>query len=336
MLVGSVLGLVYPIFADDLSTPLPLINGLSIGIAAGFLLGMIEEYVLTPKKRGLAFPWLVGTKTILYAFLFCFLIVGIKGFNESIYHNQPFFSYLRNVVFMDFVVYGDFKIILVYSMVMAGLIIFTKYMSRKLGQEIIYNFITGRYHSPMEEERIFMFIDIKSSTSIAEKLGAFRYYRLLNDFFFDIAASVLEGEGSIYRYVGDQVTITWKLGNKIENARCIRTYLGIKASLSALRERYFDRYQFVPAFRVSLHCGTVIHGEIGDVKSQIVFHGEPLYETARIEKICGELDLPILISGTLKNKMEIPGLTNFEAVEKPQRQADDLSFDLFTVREKEM
>lgn len=335
-LVGSGSGLVYPIFADDLSTLLPLVNGLSIGTAAGFLLGAIEEYVLTPTKRGLPFPWLVGTKTILYAFLFCFVIVGIKGFNESVYYDQPFFSYLRSATFIDFLVYGDFKIILVYSMAMAGLVIFTKYMSRKLGQGVIYNFITGKYHSPMEEERIFMFIDIKSSTSIAEKLGAFRYYRLLNDFFFDITASVLEGQGSIYRYVGDQVTITWKLGNKIENARCIHTYFGIKASFRTLKERYFDRYEFVPSFRVSLHCGTVIHGEIGDVKSQIVFHGESLYETARIEKICGELDLPILVSGILKNKMEVPALTAFEAVETPLTRTDDLSFDLFTVQEEQM
>ena len=330
---GSAFGLVYPLFADDLSSLLPLINGFSIGTAAGFLLAVFEEYLLNPTKRGLPFPLLVGAKTLFYTVLFCFLIVVIKGFNESIYYNQPLFPYLRSESFTNFLIYGDFNIILVYSMVMAGLVIFTKYMSRKLGQGVLYNFITGRYHSPKEEKRIFMFIDIKSSTAIAEKLGAFRYYQLLNDFFFDITASVLNGRGIIYRYVGDQVTVTWKMGDKMDNTRCVHTYFTIKTSFLASKERYFNKYQLVPAFRVSLHCGTVIHGEIGDVKSQIVFHGEPLYETACMEKVCGELDLPVLVSGTLKDHLEVIPLTIFERVHKPPAYAQDLSFDLFTVRE---
>src|SRR4029078_13128395 len=40
----------------------------------------------------------------------------------------------------------------------------------KFGQGILWNIIRGRYHMPREETRIFMFVDIISSTAIAEKL----------------------------------------------------------------------------------------------------------------------------------------------------------------------
>jgi class 3 adenylate cyclase len=56
----------------------------------------------------------------------------------------------------------------------------------------------GQYHQPRQEERIFLFLDMKSSTTIAEKIGNEQYFRLLHDVFSDIAESIAEFEGEIY------------------------------------------------------------------------------------------------------------------------------------------
>jgi len=55
-----------------------------------------------------------------------------------------------------------------------------------------------------------MFLDIESSTQIAERLGDNRFYALLNQFFYDLTDAVIQTDGEIYEYVGDEVTIPWK------------------------------------------------------------------------------------------------------------------------------
>src|SRR5690606_6636491 len=80
-------------------------------------------------------------------------------------------------------------------------------MNTRTGNAFVGNFIQGRYNMPRAERNIFMFLDINSSTTIAEELGDDRYHGLLRDFFPDIADPILESEGAIYQYVGDEVIV---------------------------------------------------------------------------------------------------------------------------------
>ncbi|MCZ2337755.1 MAG: hypothetical protein LC127_06035, partial [Chitinophagales bacterium] len=97
------------------------------------------------------------------------------------------------------------------------------------------SYLLGKYHKPIEEERIFMFIDINSSTSMAEKMGIEKYHNMLNRFFFDIGSPISRSMGEIYQYVGDEVVITWKMKDGLENANCIRCYYRILKQLDKLR-----------------------------------------------------------------------------------------------------
>ena len=45
----------------------------------------------------------------------------------------------------------------------------------------------GVYHKPREVDRMFMFADMKSSTSVAEKIGNLKFGQLLQDFFSDVS-----------------------------------------------------------------------------------------------------------------------------------------------------
>ena len=334
-IAGLLLGVSYPLFAREFDSPVALINGLSIGGIGGLLIAVFEIYILNPKNRKYSFPVIVTVKTIFYTILFFFLIISVKGFIESITIGQPFFEYIRSDAFQNFLWREDFDVIMIYSLFMVGLIIFARQMNRKIGQGVLFSFITGRLHEPVEEARIFMFLDLKSSTTIAEKMGAVNYYKLLNDFFFDITKSIEEGRGTIYRYVGDQVVITWKLADPKQNAYCVKTYFNIKRTFRNLNEKYYEKYGFVPEFSAALHCGKVIKGEIGDIKSQIVFHGEPLFVTGKIEKLCGKLNQSLLLSESVKDQVALPQLFYFQQVQySPEHHADDLPFTLHTIQEK--
>ena len=71
-----------------------------------------------------------------------------------------------------------------------------------LGQNVLLNFITGRYYAPRLESRVFLFIDMEGSTGLAERLGPLAFHRLLNRFVLDLTRADRRGawrNPSVYR-----------------------------------------------------------------------------------------------------------------------------------------
>jgi len=62
------------------------------------------------------------------------------------------------------------KNIVVWASVVAVTQIMLQF-NTKFGEGNLFNMIRGKYQTPREEQRIFMFLDLNSSTTIAEKLG---------------------------------------------------------------------------------------------------------------------------------------------------------------------
>ena len=67
-----------------------------------------------------------------------------------------------------------------------------------------------------------MFLDLRSSTAIAEKLGEERYFNFIKDVFKDVTPAIIYAKGEIYQYVGDEIVVSWKMNNGIENANCLQ------------------------------------------------------------------------------------------------------------------
>jgi adenylate cyclase len=74
----------------------------------------------------------------------------------------------------------------IYFGVVVLLGLFFVQVAEKFGQGVLLSFLLGKYHRPKEEDRIFMFIDLTSSTTYAESLGHLRYSELIQDCFFDL------------------------------------------------------------------------------------------------------------------------------------------------------
>lgn len=332
-LAGLVLGLLYPLIANEFVSPIAYVHGSSIGFIGGFLVALIEFYVFKPKNRKFSFLITVITKSTVYTLLFAFLIVLLINFNESWYYNTNMIENFYSPGFQTFLYEGNFKVIVLYSLFSVVVIIFTREMSRKMGHGVFVNFLTGKYHSPCEEERIFMFLDQKCSTHLAEKMGSLGYYKFLKEFYFDVTKCIVANYGEIYRYVGDQVVITWSVKNGVKNANCIRCYYNVKNETENQREKYLNKYRQVPKFRASIHMGKVIRGEVGNVKSQIVFHGEALYETAFIEKECQKLGLDILVSEHLMKRISLPVIYKKKQVGGIPIIGKEKPIKLFTVEE---
>jgi class 3 adenylate cyclase len=164
-----------------------------------------------------------------------------------------------------------------------------------------------------EVERIFMFLDITSSTAIAENLGHVKYFELLNDFFKDLAKPIEAHKGEIYQYVGDEVVVSWALEEGIDEANCLHCFFDILDTIDDLSYKYLDKYDMVPTFKAGMHYGKVSTGTIGTIKKEIIYTGDVLNTTSRIEGLCNQHNVNLLLSKDLLNK--IPNEDQFKFVE---------------------
>lgn len=182
----------------------------------------------------------------------------------------------------------------------------------KYGPGIFTSFILGRYFHPKAEERIFMFLDLRSSTEIAEKLSELEYFEFLKEFFKDATTGILKAKGEIYQYVGDEIVISWPFFRGLEHSNCVSAYFEVKKIIENEAGKYLSKYGIVPSFKVGLHGGKVISGEIGLIKRDIAFSGDILNTAARIQAKCNEFGVDLLISGDLYRQLHLPA-KKFEA-----------------------
>lgn len=217
--------------------------------------------------------------------------------------------------FMDLLLKGDFnsfifdnsrilKSALVWSIVVALTQLFVQ-MNSKFGHGVFWNIIRGKYNTPKEENRIFMSLDLDSSTTIAEKLGDEKYHDLLKDFFADITNPVLDNNGEIYQYVGDEVIIAWKYEEGIANNNCINSFFDMKKNIEKKKEKYLHRYGLIPSFKAGIHWGKVIVGEVGIIKRDITYSGDVMNTTSRIRNKCKEFGVEIIASVDLLAELSL-------------------------------
>jgi len=201
---------------------------------------------------------------------------------------------------------GHLVLALPFFVVVTVAVQFVLQMNRIVGANVLRYFATGVYHRPKAEERVFLFLDLEGSTRLAERLGSARYFELLRRVVDDLTDPVLEAEGEIYQYAGDEVVITWPLARGVRTANCVRCFFAVRAVIAAQAERYRRDFGVVPRFRGGLHGGRVTGGELGDLRRQIVFVGDILNTAARLEEHAKRDGLDLVASGVLLEQLTLP------------------------------
>ena len=203
-------------------------------------------------------------------------------------------------------------------------------ISENLGHHVFLNFFSGKYHQPKIEERIFMFLDMKSSTTIAETLGHIKYFKLLDSYYNIMSDPIINSFGEVYQYIGDEIVISWKPEKGFRQSNCIKCFFDIRDRLHAEKEVLFREYGFEIGFKAGIHFGEVTIGEIGTLKKEIVFTGDVLNTTARIQSLCKELQADLLISGTAKEHLPQSN-HQFNSKGKIELKGRDKKEELFSV-----
>jgi adenylate cyclase len=174
----------------------------------------------------------------------------------------------------------------------------------KYGPGVFYKFLRGKYYHPKEEERIFMFLDLNNSTALAEKLGNLKFFKLLSTYFADITDSIIDRNGEIYQYVGDEIVVSWAVERGLYRANCIQCFFDIRDELKKRSAFYLEQFGVVPEFKGGIHIGKAIVGEIGIIKKDIVYSGDILNTTARILELSKQNEQKLIITQELYDRLD--------------------------------
>jgi adenylate cyclase len=269
-----------------------LLSGLGIGILGGAALIPVNKLLF--RRKSFRFALL----TTASAYTLFFVVVTFSITSSNVYRDLG-----DKALSMEGLKYGLNLVLdpvtIVYFIMWGAITLLTLFflqVNDKFGPGILLNFLLGKYHKPRKEERIFMFLDMRSSTSIAEKLDNEKYFHLLRDLFSDITNTILNNEGEIYQYVGDEIVISWPIKNGIRNANCLKCFVQVQQKLKDLAPAYERKYNIAPELKAGIHHGLVMAGEVGIIKKDIIYSGDVLNTTARIQEQCNEYGVDLLIS----------------------------------------
>lgn len=264
-----------------------------ISFVTGIMYSFIEIGFDQPKLKRQSLGVRLAIKSGVYLLLMHF-ILAVGLFNLNRFLETPIdFTYLQLVT------NGAVWSLTIYFFVCSVLYSFLRMVNEKFGPGVLWDMMMGKYMTPKVEKKIFMFLDLKSSTTLAEKLGYLTYSALIQQCFYDLNDVVQKYQGQIYQYVGDEAVICWDYEKGIKENACIDCYFAFQRKLFSRKEYYENTFGIQPVFKAGLHGGELVVTEVGVVKKEIAYHGDVINTTSRIQDKCNEFDAKLLVSGDL-------------------------------------
>jgi len=262
------------------------------GALFGIVFGFFESSNFLKIHIRKSFGFLVIIKTIMYTFFFLLVTFITILIGES----------LETAI--DFIYSEDNLALLLHLAFFSLLFHFIRQMSKKFGPDVFLEYITGKYFHPKEEERIFMFLDLKSSTTIAEKIGHIAYSKLIQDCFALLTEPLIKHQAQVYQYVGDEIVITWKTEYGLANLNCIKFFFAFIQKLKDKKEYFIKSNGVFPEFKAGMDMGLVTVAEVGEIKSEIAYHGDTLNTASRIQGLCNDFNEQFLASESIINCLD--------------------------------
>jgi adenylate cyclase len=261
----------------------PILSALAGGEISAALFGL-ERFVLRRNTGGVfrALPFLpyLALRSLLYAAVI-FFVIALPP--------RPSMA----IASVDFL----------FSLVLIVAAVLLLSVNDLLGPGVLFAFAAGRYYEPRIEERALLFIDMRSSTAAAERLGELCFLKLLNRFISDLSVAIDETRGEIHKYVGDEVIVTWRLGPGRDEAACVRACFPALNRLGDQLPAYQREFGLAADFRAGLHCGPVAICEVGSLKREIALIGDTMNTAKRIQEVCRDTNHRVLASSTLLDRL---------------------------------
>lgn len=298
-----------------------------------FIVSLIIGYLFVYRLKRLfrKMPlWLSFFTRSLILLILAFVIIFLIQFISSVVFDRLTYSEAFYAL-KDYVLYKNWllrKIIYWLSIFFVTQLILI--INEKYSPGVFLDILTGKYSKPRQEYRIIMFMDLRDSTPIAERLGHNLYFSFISDFIYQVSKAIIECEGTIYQYVGDEVVCSW-IANKRNAKKCMTTIIQARKNIQQHGARFRRKYGVVPEFRVGIHAGEVSVGEIGIIKKDLAMSGDTMNTTARIRSACNELKHHFVVSEAF---IELAPLENYQyaSLGEIELKGKDQKIELFNLK----
>jgi len=199
----------------------------------------------------------------------------------------------------DFLSTEIFLSVLLYLVIFSVVISMVKTIYDYLGPQAIAGALLGKYNQPAEEDLTFLFIDLQSSTRIAENLGHIQYSRFIERCFHLLTESIYRYNATIYQFVGDEAVLLWPASTAQKTLAPIELYFDFVNRIEQEREHFTNAFGEIPQFKAAVHTGIVTVTEIHTVKREIVYHGDVLNTCARMLEQCNAFKKNLIVSSSI-------------------------------------
>jgi adenylate cyclase len=241
---GLISGIVFNL-ARGRTSPASLAVGASYGLLMSASLGGAQLFVLEGPMRewlgGLSFATSLMVRSTIYVAIIT--VIQLFQLGEVIAGVSPDRS--SQAFWFSFI----------YSAVLSVVMNLALGVTNIIGPRAFLNFFIGRYHTPVEEKRFVLFVDIAGSTGLAERLGGIAIHRLLDRTFRLLTLAVVDYRGEVLDYVGDEVIVTWSERGGAIDCRPLRCFVAMRDELSRASGQLEREFGAAPRIRGSLHFG---------------------------------------------------------------------------------
>jgi len=144
-----------------------------------------------------------------------------------------------------------------------------------------------------------LFTDIRSFATISERMDPQQLEGLLNEYFTEMVAIVMQEDGVVDKYIGDAIMAVFgaPVPNPQDAVHAVRAAVRMRGALESLNLRLVERG--IPALRtgIGIHTGEVVAGNIGSEKRmEYTVIGDPVNVASRLETSTKDLGVDVLIS----------------------------------------
>jgi adenylate cyclase len=223
-----------------------------------------------------------------------------------------------------------------FFMISTFLYVIGQILNEKFGPGNFFKMLIGKYTPPKVERKVFLFLDMQSSTTIAEELGYTKFSKLVQRCFIELNHLIPKYKGQIYQYVGDEAVIVWDYDKALQGEDATHLYYDFSECLMKLEPYFKQNFGVQPFFKAGIHGGDVVTAEIGIQKKDMSYLGDVVNTAARIQNLCNPLKQKLLISGELVK--DLPAVKNYRYDEAGRHllKGKIQEVDIYSVHIKDM
>lgn len=173
---------------------------------------------------------------------------------------------------------------------------FGKYMT----ESVVEHLLAGKVALGGESITVtILFTDIRSFTSISEKMDAQALVGLLNEYFTEMVGIVMQHDGVVDKYIGDAIMAVFgaPVSRPDDAKNAVRAAVRMRQALAKLNERLAERGIAPLRTGIGLHTGEVVAGNIGsEQRMEYTVIGDAVNLASRLESNTKELGVDVLVS----------------------------------------